>query len=83
MIPTVDRILANSSTHSISLTLDINHELWPLAVDETFTLVLASSLTTAGSGPGANANANANAKWMQLRVRVVGGLAWMKAGGSV
>ncbi|WVQ84488.1 hypothetical protein IAT38_006640 [Cryptococcus sp. DSM 104549] len=43
----VSRIVANSHSLSMSLTLDLNNELYPLLKDETFTLTLARSLTGA------------------------------------
>ncbi|ORY59473.1 DNA-directed RNA polymerases I [Pseudomassariella vexata] len=45
----VARITANSNDNQTQMTLDINIELFPCAVDETLTVVLASSLSLDGS----------------------------------
>ncbi|KAG8821821.1 DNA-directed RNA polymerases I, II, and III subunit RPABC3 [Serendipita sp. 401] len=40
----VSRLEAKSTTHQMELTLDFNHEIYPIRVNDTLTLVLASSL---------------------------------------
>lgn len=42
--PTVSRLFAHSSNYDMDLTLDFNTELYPLKKNESFSLVLASSL---------------------------------------
>ena len=41
----VSRIFGNSADHSVALTLDINHELFPVSVQDNLNLVLADSLS--------------------------------------
>ncbi|KAK9895937.1 RNA polymerase I [Cystobasidium minutum MCA 4210] len=51
----VSRINAKSENHEMDLTLDINTDLWPLVPNDTFSFVLANSLTTSdSSGDGMN-----------------------------
>lgn len=45
----VSRVLGNSENMAMELTLDLNTEIFPMAVTEKFTLVLASSLSTEAS----------------------------------
>ncbi|CAE7218230.1 unnamed protein product [Rhizoctonia solani] len=45
----VSRLVATSANLGMHLTLDFNHEIYPLKVDEKFTLVLASTLARGGA----------------------------------
>lgn len=45
----VTRIVATSLDNNTSLTLDINHELYPVATGETLKIVLASTLNLDGT----------------------------------
>jgi DNA-directed RNA polymerase I, II, and III subunit RPABC3 len=42
------------SARALKLSIQINTDLWPLRTDETFTFVLASSLSTSDGADGAN-----------------------------
>ncbi|KAF2459244.1 DNA-directed RNA polymerases i, ii, and iii 145 kDa polypeptide [Lineolata rhizophorae] len=47
----VSRISGTSSDNTTIMTLDINHELYPVAVGDTLQLVLASTLNLDGTKP--------------------------------
>lgn len=49
---TVSRLYAHSKNYDMDLTLDHNTELFPLQVDQSFALALASSLARGGPGAG-------------------------------
>ncbi|KLO14481.1 RNA polymerase I [Schizopora paradoxa] len=53
----VSRLFAHSLNNDMQLTLDYNIELYPLKVDEDFSLVLASSLARGGTEATANGTA--------------------------
>ncbi|KAL5495286.1 RPB8 [Sanghuangporus weigelae] len=50
----VSRLFAHSSNYDMELTLDYNTELYPLKTDESFSLVLASSLVRGVEGGAVN-----------------------------
>lgn len=56
----VSRLQARSSNLGMELSLDFNHELYPLRPNETITLVLASSLQTTASTATTGAAAGAS-----------------------
>jgi hypothetical protein len=45
----VSRLYAHSKNYDMDLTLDINTELFPLKVDQSFAMALASSLARGGT----------------------------------
>jgi DNA-directed RNA polymerase I, II, and III subunit RPABC3 len=45
----VSRLYGSSSDASLTMTLDINHELFPVAVGESIQLVLATTLSLDGT----------------------------------
>ena len=50
----VSRIFGTSTDNQITMTLDINHELFPVQTGETISLVLATTLALDGSAKGEN-----------------------------
>jgi DNA-directed RNA polymerase I, II, and III subunit RPABC3 len=50
----VSRIFGVSTDNQISMTLDINHELFPVKTGETLSLVLATTLALDGTAKGDN-----------------------------
>ena len=50
----VSRIYGSSADNAITMTLDINHELFPVTTGETLNLVLATTLALDGSAKGEN-----------------------------
>jgi DNA-directed RNA polymerase I, II, and III subunit RPABC3 len=50
----VSRIFGTSIDNTISMTLDINHELFPVQTGENLNIVLATTLALDGSKPDAN-----------------------------
>jgi DNA-directed RNA polymerase I, II, and III subunit RPABC3 len=58
----VSRITGASADSSISMTLDINHELFPVTTGETLNLVLATTLALDGSAKGEN-----DSMWRNVR----------------
>jgi DNA-directed RNA polymerase I, II, and III subunit RPABC3 len=58
----VSRIYGDSSDNTIKMTLDINHELFPVTLGETLSLVLA---TTLALDPG-QAKGENDSMWRQV-----------------
>lgn len=50
----VSRIFGTSTDNQITMTLDINHELFPVQVGETLNMVLATTLSLDGSSKEQN-----------------------------
>ena len=50
----VSRIFGTSTDSQITMTLDINHEVFPVATGESISLVLATTLALDGSAKGEN-----------------------------
>lgn len=62
LLNVVSRLFAHSSNYDMDLTLDFNIELYPLKRGESFSLVLASSLTRGGDSANANGTDEAEDK---------------------
>jgi DNA-directed RNA polymerase I, II, and III subunit RPABC3 len=68
----VSRIYGKSSDNTIEMTLDINHELFPVTTGQTLNLVLATTLALDPSTKGEN-----DSMWRQVGKQGVATLADM------
>ncbi|RUP50221.1 RNA polymerase Rpb8-domain-containing protein [Jimgerdemannia flammicorona] len=61
----VSRLKARSENYEMDLTLDYNNELYPLEINDKFSLVLASTLSMDGVGSTASAGADKPMTWRE------------------